>query len=151
MRYSEVVGQGFLGIGLTQEQIALVDAHFLGAAHHLRRYEQSVREGTEFVAFHQEWFWRHYKALIKVVIGGNFENALDLSGQGFQKRDAWVAKYLSIPGSPPIDYKLFVDDEMFALMWPDARCDMGEPFFSDLLLENPKIKVSQILFNEIAA
>lgn len=125
MRFSEIVGQGFFGIILSQDQYQLLDCYYVGSAHHLLRWRQATVENASVAEFHLVRHLAHLKHLMDLVFRfGNFNNADDRSYSGLDYREAWDSLKVSIP--EPHIYDSF--------LYPDYRWGLGEGHEYDGLL-----------------
>jgi hypothetical protein len=119
LRYSDIVGAYFYHIGLSKRDKDLLDTYFTGAAHHLKRFHESVEKKDK--EFHLVRHRSHLRLMMLVVYKkGKFNNAQDPSNRGLEKREIW---------NP--DYTIMPDPNMFRKMIPDWRFLVGEAHCSD--------------------
>lgn len=119
MLYSQIIGEQFYNIKLTPGEYALVDGHFLAAAHHYYRSKLSHSQ------FHKDKMWQHVKRLVEVIQGGDFSNAVDSGTDGYcdlSSPDSWAFK------------NRLPHPEMFDSMCEDHRYLTGEEHPNDILL-----------------
>src|ERR1041385_1408337 len=98
MRFSEIVGQGFFGIILTQDEYFALDCHYTGSAHHYLRWQEATAQDSPYVSFHWQLHRAHLRHLMEIVFHqGNFNHADDPSYSGLDSREAWDPSKVSIP------------------------------------------------------
>jgi hypothetical protein len=150
MRYSEIIGAAFYGIQLTREQYALVDAHFVAAAHHRQRV--LAAGDLELSRFHGVRYYKHILAMMALVRSGDFSKAFDNTQRGLEKPEGWDPKRLIGKLTQPANVtyldQLLPDPEMFADMPADRRYPPGDAHPYDRLLSEPKTRPADISLDQ---
>ncbi|HXH75045.1 MAG TPA: hypothetical protein VNJ08_08775 [Bacteriovoracaceae bacterium] len=124
IRYSQIVGDLFYRIKLTDEVKDMVDTYFTGASHHLRRFEESKSEENRL--FHLTRHRIHLRLMMTLIWKfGDFSEARDESSRDLDYRDTW---------NP--DYTIMPDPFMFRRMHPDWRFMVGQPHVADTYVHN---------------
>lgn len=124
VRYSQILGDMFYRIKLSEEAKDMVDTHFTGAAHHLKRFHQANTEDMR--AFHLHRHRLHQRLMMTLVYKfGDFSDAIDPSNRGLDKRDTW---------SP--EWTIMVDECMYRKMEPDWRYPLGKAHAADHYLHD---------------
>ncbi len=125
MRYSEILGEVYHKIRLTEEVAFWADVHFSAAGHHLIRFRQTPKESSE-EKFHSELFERHLTRLKEIVYtAGDFRRAIDPTGEQLHKRSSWSPLRIGIP-----DCRMFAKAELLT----DPRFGIGVTHISDQYL-----------------
>lgn len=129
MKYSQIVGEGFYKIKLSQKLSGLLDVYFAGASHHLFRYLEAKNETSHFAEFHLAMHKAHLRHLMELVYkNGDFTNSEDPSFRHMDEKESWNPDQFSLP-----------DPNMFDLMLPDVRYLLGEAhLLCDRYLKNLK-------------
>lgn len=123
IRYSQVVGDLFYRIALSEREGELCDIHFTAAAHHYQTLK--VCDSGPNYHFHNERFLAHLLKMKAVVYShGDFVKAIDDSKMGLDTRDGWHPRNITLPAP-----------DMFDDMNPDADCPPGTPHVSDEFLD----------------
>jgi hypothetical protein len=135
MKYSDIIGE-FFNIGLSSLDSELVDAHYLGSAHHRYRYLQSKSR------FHSHLFTLHLEALFKIISKGDFSKASDKTGEGLADPQAWAPPprlmlSLSAKGDLAAALRCLPDEGLFTDFPADRRYGPNESFPYDRALVNP--------------
>lgn len=110
IRYSQILGELFYNIGLSDDHSDLCDAFFSASSHHylLLRYCQSKFHRE----FHLSRHRAHLRALKEIVYTyGDFRKAKDQSLRGLEKRASWDPRSSFLP-----------DPKMFDSMKIDFSC-----------------------------
>lgn len=124
MRYSQIL-KSYYRIQLTEDHADLCDTWFTGAAHHLWRFREAKSEEDKL--FHAHRCRLHIRLMMTIVMKyGDFQDAIDPSGRGLEKRESWDHLKRVIP-----DYR------MFESMVPDVIYPVGSPHPSDHFLYDP--------------
>ena len=119
IRYSDILGDLFYHIKVTDDLKDLIDSHFTGASHHLRRFEQAETE--EHRLFHLTRHRIHLRLMMSLIHKyADFSEATDPTNRDLEYRDTW---------NP--DFTIMSDPGMFRKMAPDWRYPVGEPHCSD--------------------
>lgn len=132
MRYSQIVGPGFYNIRIPRKDASLVDVHFLAAAHHRNL---SIKN-DENSGFHAELYWKHIHRLFSIIANGEFKNAQDLSGRGFEKPGKWFDAAIPMAQYTVLGFdELLPDPQMFMYFVEDTRFVSGEAHPYDVVLD----------------
>ena len=131
MRYSEIVTRYYC-IQLPPLGVALVDAHYLGAAHHRYRYLQSGDP------LHAQQFRAHIAALHRAICRGDFSRARDPSGEGLDQAAAWAPPPAAAPDIAAI-LACLPDPQIFDGFPADRRYGPGVAFPYDAVLRDPSL------------
>lgn len=124
LRYSQVLGNVFYHIKLSDELSDMIDTHFTSASHHLRRFEQSKSE--EHRLFHLTRHRIHLRLMMSLIYKfGDFSEAVDPSNRDLDRRETWSPEWTIMP-----------DPRMFASMKEDWRFLIGEPHVADAYIHN---------------
>jgi hypothetical protein len=124
IRYSQIVGELFYRIKLTDEVKDMVDTYFTGSAHHLRRFEQSKTEDHQM--FHLTRHRIHLRLMMTLVHKyGDFSEAVDPSNRDLDRRETWSPEWTVLP-----------DPFMFRRMIADWRCIVGQPHLADIYIHD---------------
>jgi len=117
MRYSQIVGECFYQIKLSQPERNMLDLFFTGAGHHYWRAREAFTNGDRLNAeFHLEKMQMHVESLRAVIyFHGDFSQAVDQSWRGLEKRASWDPASRGLP-----------DPEMFNSFSPDFRFKVGD-------------------------
>jgi hypothetical protein len=119
LRYSDIVGPYFYNIGLTDDDKDMVDTHFTGAAHHIKRFKESSTKEAKF--FHLSRHRIHLRLMMGIIFErGDFSKAKDISNRDLEHRETWNPMWTTMP-----------DQNMFNKMLPDWRYPVGIPHCSD--------------------
>jgi hypothetical protein len=98
MRFSHIIGQGFYGIVLTQDDYALVDSHYTASAHHRLHWMASIGKDETLAVWHFRLHRAHLAHLMTVIsTRGFFGQADDRSLQGLDDPRGWNPKLRPIP------------------------------------------------------
>ena len=138
MRYSQIITD-FYKIRLSAQDLALVDAHFVGAAHHRFR---AIQTGEEI---HCDHYLAHICRLGEIIMEGDFSVAQDTTNRGMDNPDNWnmenkAGNFINIFSLDP----LLPAPDMFEDMSEDYRFIPGENHPYDILLYNSGVAVHQI-------
>ena len=118
-RYSDILGDLFYHIKLSEELKDLIDTHFTGAAHHLRRFEEA--DMKEHRHFHLVRHRLHLRLMMTLIHNyGDFSEAIDPTNRDLEFRETWNPEFTTLP-----------DPGMFRKMAPDWRYLVGESHCSD--------------------
>lgn len=121
--YSQIIGDVFYCIKLTEKQYHAADDHFAAAGHHFHRLKLARTKDVE--DFHEDLMWRHVKALMDIVVTGDFSCARDTGKDGYcdlSKQESWG-----------FNNKL-PHPKMFKKMWEDCRYKFGNNHPNDGIL-----------------
>jgi hypothetical protein len=137
MKYSEIIGQGYFRINLGPQDFELVDAHFLGLAHHSYRFRESKD------LFHARLFTDHLVSLYRIISErGDFSTAVDPTGEGLTDELAWTPPpkellVLSANGNLKAALACLPDPTFIEGFPGDRRYGSGQPFPYDRVLAEP--------------
>lgn len=135
MRYSQIVGPVFYGIGMSPEHCDVVDVHFTAAAHHYWMLPRS--ESTEARQYHLARHRGHLRAMMRIIfLNGDFTRAKDESLRGLDERYSW---------NPDLNFSL-PDPAMFNSMSADPACGVFEPHPSDWYLAPEELNGHPTMF-----
>jgi hypothetical protein len=135
LRYSDVVGAYYYNIGLSDDDKDLVDTHFTGAAHHLKRFHEA--DSALDKRFHLSRHRMHMRSMMEIIYErGDFSKASDGSNRGLENRETWNPDWTTMP-----------DELMFEKMLPDWRYPVGSEHCSDHYLHRSD-KVQEIIDNK---
>ncbi len=124
LRYSQVLGNVFYHIKLTDELSDMIDTHFSSAAHHLRRFEQSKTEDHRL--FHLTRHRIHLRLMMTLIYKhGDFSEAVDPSNRDLDRRETWSPEWTIMP-----------DQNMFKKMAADWRYEVGVAHAGDQYLHD---------------
>ena len=113
LRYSDVVGPYFYNIVLVNDDKDLVDTHFTGAAHHLKRFHEAVSSSDKY--FHITHHRLHLRLMMEIIyMRGDFSLATDSSNRDLDRKETWNPEHTTMP-----------DPAMFNKMIPDWRFELG--------------------------
>jgi hypothetical protein len=130
LKYSDIVGAYFYNIKLRKCDVDMVDTHFTGAAHHLKRFHEALDEDNR--RFHLLRHRLHMRLMMSIIHDhGNFINAVDPSGRRLNKRETWHP-----------DNTTMVDQNMFRRMVPDWRFPVGVDHCSDHYLHKHDLSLN---------
>jgi hypothetical protein len=119
LRYSHVLGSYFYNIIMNEDDYDMVDTHFTGAAHHLKRFHEAVSKEDRY--FHLSRHRAHLRLMLKMIYErGDFSQAVDPSNRDLEYRDTWNPEWTTMP-----------DQNMFSKMLPDWRYPVGMAHCSD--------------------
>lgn len=119
LRYSDILGPYFYKIVLSDDDKDLVDTHFTGSAHHLKRFHEATL--SEDKTFHLQRHRLHLRLMMLIVYErGDFTNASDTTNRDLEYRDTWHPESTTMP-----------DPGMFRKMVPDWRYEVGQPHCAD--------------------
>lgn len=150
LSYGSYVVRSFYGIQLPDEQISLVNAHFFAAGHHM---DYGRVDNLAVSRFHQDLFWEHVRALMRIVTQGDFSRAFDNTRRGLDKPEGWNPDRRFPPGlgDPRKNRHLFPDVNMFVNAQADPTFYPGDSLPYDLLLENPRPPLARIHYQQVMA
>jgi hypothetical protein len=119
LRYSDVVGSYFYNIVLGVDDKDMVDTHFTGAAHHLKRFHEATTKDHKY--FHLRRHRIHLSLMMGIIyMRGNFDHAADESNRNLDRRETWNPDWTTMP-----------DPNMFNKMYPDWRFVLGVAHCAD--------------------
>ena len=122
LRYSDVVGPYFYNIVLVNDDKDLVDTHFTGAAHHLKRFHEAKTSAHKY--FHLTRHRIHLCLMMGIIyMRGDFSQATDSSNRDLDFKETWNPIHTIMP-----------DPGMFNKMTPDWRFVLGEAHVADYYL-----------------
>lgn len=124
IRYSQIVGELFYHIKLSDEVRDMLDTHFTAASHHLKRHQEAKSE--EHRMFHLNRHRLHQRLMMMLVYKfGDFKDAKDPSNRDLDRRETWHP-----------DMTIMVDENMYRKMLPDWRFSVGKAHAADLYLHD---------------
>lgn len=124
IRYSQIIGELFYHIKLSDEVKDMVDTHFTGASHHLRRFEQAKTDECRF--FHLSRHRIHLRLMMSLIYKlGDFSEAIDSSNRDLDRRETWSPEWTIMP-----------DQNMFRKMQPDWRYEVGVAHAADIYIHD---------------
>jgi hypothetical protein len=124
LRYSDIVGPYFYHIVLSQDDRDMVDTHFTGSAHHLKRFHEAI--SNEHKTFHLLRHRLHLRLMMQIIFErGDFSQARDESNRDLDHRETWNPKWTTMP-----------DQNMFNKMLPDWRYVVGQAHCADHYLHS---------------
>lgn len=138
MMYSDIVGEAYYHIKLTEKQKARVDIFFYTASHHRWRMKAAaINENWDDYRFHRDRYYSHLEKLMETISQGNFTKAIDKTRRGLERPSGW--DYQKRFGSIDLDDAVLADDclpdpDMFDAMTPDYRFEQGEEHGYDAYL-----------------
>lgn len=119
IRYSQVIGSLFYQIVLVDDDKDMVDTHFTGASHHIKRFHECTNKDDQY--FHLSRHRTHLKLMMRIIFErGDFSNAIDKSNRDLNQRETWNPDWTVMP-----------DQNMFRRMVPDWRFEIGQSHASD--------------------
>ena len=119
LRYSDVVGCYFYNIVIGEDDKDMVDTHFTGAAHHLKRFHEAKTKDHKY--FHLTRHRIHLCLMMGIIyMRGDFSQATDSSNRDLDRRDTWNPEHTTMP-----------DPAMFNKMIPDWRFEVGSAHCGD--------------------
>lgn len=123
LRYSDII-ISFYMIEMSQGHKDMVDTHFTGAAHHIKRFHESIVENDRIFHLHRHRL--HLRLMLYLVRAfGDFTSAKDPTGRGLEHKQSWDHDQIIMP-----------DPLMFRKMEPDSRCPVGAVHPSDNYLHD---------------
>lgn len=129
LKYSQIIGNWFYNIGLSDIDREMVDVYFFCSSHHFHRWKEATK--GSYKKFHLTRHRLALKELVSLIYqNGDFSKAYDPSFKGLDKREAWNPENLLIP-----------DAEMFNSQVADHRYAFGVDHPFDLYLTSLALPV----------
>jgi hypothetical protein len=111
MKFSHIIGHGFYGIILSQDDYSLIDSHYTASAHHRIHWNATIGRNDDLAIFHFRLHRAHLAHLMDIIYyRGSFVQADDRSLQGLDEKSGWNARTRPIPDPNMFDNFLFSDD-----------------------------------------